>query len=246
MKGIILAGGTGSRLYPLTKSTSKQLLLVNDRPMIHYPISTLIDGGITDILVITNKEYLSEFKNLLGDGSDYGVKLSYEVQFEPRGIADAFIVGENFISKENVCLILGDNLFFSSEMKNIFSISKNNLNKGISTIVGCEVSEPERYGVMVFDKNNVLSHIEEKPNNPKSNYAVSGLYFYTNDIINFAKNLTPSKRGELEITDINNIYLSNKKMNVQFLDNDSVWLDTGTIEALEYASSFVKTFHSNQ
>lgn len=240
MKGIILAGGYGSRLYPLTKYISKQLLPIYDKPMIYYPLSILMQSNIKDILIITNPEFLKIYKDLLHDGSHLGMNIEYKIQLEPKGIAEAFILGEKFIGDDNVCLILGDNLFYGNNIKKLLSKCLKNLQNNLCTIIGYEVDDPQRFGVVEFDKNKEVLSIEEKPKKPKSNYAVTGLYYYTNDVISFSKNLKPSKRGELEITDINNIYVKKNKMLIEMMDSKSYkWLDSGTFTALHESSEFI-------
>jgi len=240
MKGIILAGGSGSRLYPLTKYVSKQLLPIYDKPMIYYPLSTLMLGGIQDILIISDPKNLEFYKKLFLDGSQFGLNLEYRVQEKPNGIAEAFIIGEDFIEEDNVALILGDNIFHGENLQELIVDSINETYNGISVVVGHEVKDPERYGVaLINDKKEVIG-VQEKPKTPQSNIAIVGLYFYTNDVIKIAKNLNPSKRGELEITDVNNHYIENKKMKVNIMGSDFTWLDTGTFDSLYNASSFVK------
>ena len=243
-KGIILAGGQGTRLYPLTKSISKQLLPIYDKPMIYYPLTTLMLSGIKDILVICNPDQLIFFKSLLKDGSQWGIKISYKSQSSPDGIAQAFILGEEFIGDSNVALILGDNLFYG----NNFGINLKEVNEDndFATLFAYRVSDPWRYGIIDFDKNNRVIDIQEKPKNPKSNFAVTGLYFYDNKVINFAKNLSPSNRGELEITDINKKYLENKSLKVKILGRGMAWLDTGTFDSLHEAGSFIRTLERRQ
>mgnify|MGYP006093606247 CR=1 FL=1 len=241
MKGIILAGGHGTRLYPITKIISKQLLPVYNKPMIYYPLSTLMLAGIQDILIISTPKDLHNYKELLGNGEQYGIKLSYLEQSSPKGLAEAFIIGESFIGTDDVCLILGDNIFYG---KNLPSILKNTVlevrNSKYSKIFAYYVNKPERYGVIEVDDNNKPISIEEKPANPKGNHAVVGLYFYKNDVIQVAKDVTPSLRGELEITSINHDYLVKNRLKVELLDS-IFWLDTGTYDALVEASSFIKT-----
>ena len=244
MKGIILAGGSGTRLYPLTKVTSKQLLPVYDKPMIYYPLSTLMLAGIRDILIISTPQDLPNFQRLLGDGNQFGIQLSYKVQPSPDGLAQAFVLGEEFIGDEDVCLILGDNIFHGNHFSEMLEKAKNN--KGRATIFGQYVPDPERFGVVEFDKTGKVLSLEEKPENPKSNYAVVGLYFYDNRVVEYAKNLKPSARGELEITDLNRIYLENHSLNVELLGQGFTWLDTGTHESLVDATNFVKTMEQHQ
>lgn len=247
MKGIVLAGGSGSRLYPVTKAVSKQLLPVYDKPMVYYPISVLMLAGIRDILIISTPEDLPKFENLLGDGSKFGVNFSYKVQPSPDGLAQAFILGEEFIEDDSVALVLGDNVFYGQSFSNTLkNVAQDTTKYGGATVFGYRVRDPHRFGVVEFDEaGNVLS-IEEKPQKPKSNYAVTGLYFYDNDVISYAKMLKPSKRGELEITDLNNIYLKEKKLHIQLLGRGFAWLDTGTHESLLQASQYVQTVENNQ
>ena len=233
MKGIILAGGTGTRLYPLTKSTSKQLLPVYDKPMVYYPLSILMLAGIQDVLIISTPDDISRFEGLLGNGSEIGMRFQYKAQASPDGLVQAFVLGKNFIGNDDVCLILGDNIFYGHGMSGILeeavSVAKNN---NMATVFGYYVKEPEHYGVVEFDKSGLVKSIEEKPIEPKSNYAVTGLYFYDKDVVEIAKSLKPSKRGELEITDLNNIYLKLNKLDVCFLDKNDTWLDAGTNDSL--------------
>ena len=242
MKGIILAGGSGTRLFPVTKSISKQLLPIYDKPMIYYPLSILMLAGIREVAIISTPRDLPRFKELFGDGDDIGMKFEYLIQPSPDGLAQAFILGEHFISDDDVCLILGDNLFYGNGMKELLANSVTNIKKrSIATVFGYHVNDPERYGVVDFDdKGNVLS-IEEKPEKPKSNYAVSGLYFYPNDVVKKAKNIKPSERGELEITDLNKIFLNDKRLSVEIMDSGFNWLDTGTHDSLLEASTFIET-----
>lgn len=245
MKGIVLAGGSGTRLYPLTKVTSKQLLPVYDKPMIFYPISTLMLAGIRDILIITTPEDIDNFKELLGNGEKYGISLSYAVQPSPDGLAQAFIIGEDFIGNDSCALVLGDNIFyghgFTKRLKRAVENSKN----GIATLFGYYVNDPERFGIAEFDdEQNVLS-LEEKPENPKSNYAVTGLYFYDNRVVELAKKVKPSPRGELEITDLNKLYLESGDIKLELLGRGFSWLDTGTVDSLIEAAEFIKIIQSS-
>lgn len=247
MKGIILAGGSGTRLYPLTKVTSKQLLPVYDKPMIYYPMSVLMNSGIRDILIISTPQDTPRFEDLLGDGSQFGVNLSYAVQPSPDGLAQAFIIGENFIGDESVAMVLGDNIFSGHGLnKRLKRAVKNAENGNGATIFGYYVDDPERFGIVEFDKSGKAISIEEKPEKPKSNYCVTGLYFYDNDVVDYAKSLKPSARGELEITDLNRIYLENNDLNVELLGQGFTWLDTGTHESLVDATNFVKTVEQHQ
>jgi glucose-1-phosphate thymidylyltransferase len=243
MKGIILAGGSGTRLHPLTLSVSKQMLPVYDKPMIYYPLSTLMLAGIQEILIISTSRDLPLFKQMLGDGSNLGCEFSYAVQQEPKGLAEAFIIGEDFIGDQNVSLILGDNIFYASGLSKKIQACTNP-DGGI--VFAYHVNDPERYGVVEFDKSNKAVSIEEKPTNPKSNFAVPGLYFYDNNVVNIAKDIKPSSRGELEITDINNYYLKQGKLNVQVFDRGTAWLDTGTFESLIQAGNFVHVIEERQ
>jgi glucose-1-phosphate thymidylyltransferase len=244
MKGIILAGGAGSRLYPATKTISKQLLPIYDKPLIYYPLSVLMLAGITDILIITSPNDLSDFEALLGSGSNFGINLSYKTQEKPRGIAEAFIIGENFINNQSVCLMLGDNIFYGDGLSQHLN-KYTELTQG-AAIFGYYVSDPERYGVANIDKQGKLISLEEKPKNPKSNYAVPGLYFYDNQVVNLAKQLKPSLRGELEITDINKIYLEQNKLELEIMGRGIAWLDTGTPQAMQDASRFVEVIETRQ
>lgn len=247
MKGIILAGGSGTRLYPLTKVTSKQLLPIYDKPMIYYPMSVLMNAGIRDILIISTPEDTPRFKELLGDGNHFGVQLSYAVQESPDGLAQAFIIGEEFIGGEPVAMVLGDNIFFGHGLKKRLRKAVKNAEKGQgATIFGYYVDDPERFGIVEFDKQGKAISIEEKPAKPKSNYCVTGLYFYDSRVVEYAKGLEPSARGELEITDLNKIYLEQEKLNVELLGQGFTWLDTGTHESLVDATNFVKTIETYQ
>ena len=241
MKGIILAGGAGTRLHPLTLAMSKQMIPIYDKPMIYYPLSTLLYSGINEILIISTPHDLPIFQKLLGDGSHLGCSFSYEVQHKPNGLAQAFIIGEDFIGKDEVCLILGDNIF---QMKIKMLSDCNNINGGI--IFGYHVHDPQRYGVVEFDANNKAISIEEKPQNPKSNYAVPGLYYYDNSVIDVAKGIKPSARGEFEITDVNKHYLEKSKLEVKILSKGSVWLDTGTIKSLMQANQYIQVIEERQ
>ncbi len=247
MKGIILAGGSGTRLYPLTKVTSKQLLPVYDKPMIYYPLSVLMNAGIKEILIISTPQDTPRFRKLLGDGSQFGINLSYKVQPSPDGLAQAFILGEEFIGGESCAMILGDNIFAGHGLKKkLLDAVRNAEENNLATIFGYYVDDPERFGIVEFDSNKKAISIEEKPEHPKSNYCVTGLYFYNKDVVDRAKALKPSARGELEITDLNRIYLENEELCIELLGQGLTWLDTGTHESLVEASNFVKTIEEHQ
>jgi glucose-1-phosphate thymidylyltransferase len=245
MKGILLAGGIGSRLFPITKGVSKQLLPVYDKPMVYYPLSVLMLSGIREVLLISSPQDINSYKRLLSDGSQWGISLQYKIQEQPKGLAEAFILGEEFISSDSVCLILGDNIFYgdtlSEKLQNCVEISKNK-----ASVFGYHVEDPQRYGVISFDDYGNAVSIEEKPSNPKSNYAVVGLYFYPNSVIDIAKKIKPSNRGELEISDVNQIYLNNGNLCVETLGRGYAWLDTGTHESLLDASQFIQTVEKRQ
>ena len=247
MKGIILAGGSGTRMYPITKSVSKQLLCVYDKPMVYYPLATLLLAGIKDILIISSPQDLPSYIKLLGSGTEIGIKLSYIEQLKPEGLAQAFIIAQDFIGSEDVCMVLGDNIFHGNGFAEILINSVEDVKQSKkATVFGCYVNDPCRYGVLGFDETKKITSIEEKPLNPKSNYAVIGLYFYPNSVVEIAKNIKPSKRGELEITSVNNIYLENKNLNVQLLGSGHTWLDTGTPDSLLEASNFIQTIEKRQ
>ena len=247
MKGIILAGGSGTRLYPITKSISKQLLPIYDKPMVYYPLSVLMQAGIKDILIISTPKDLPDFKRLLADGSHLGISLSYKEQPSPDGLAQAFIIGEDFIGDDDVCMILGDNIFNGDNFSQLLSSASKNVSENkIATVFGYPVSDPSRYGVIEFDKSGNAISIEEKPKNPKSNYAVTGLYFYPNSVVNMAKEITPSERGELEITSINQAYLKKSELKVELMQRGFAWLDTGTHESLIEASNYIKMIENRQ
>lgn len=246
MKGIILAGGSGTRLYPITKGVSKQLLPVYDKPMIYYPLSVLMLAGIQEILIISTPQDLPNFKKLFGNGSEIGLKLSYKEQPSPDGLAQAFMIGEDFIGNDDVCLVLGDNIFYGYGFSGMLQNAIKNVAKGKSTLYGYYVNDPERYGVVEFDNEGNVVSIEEKPEYPASNFAVVGLYFYTNDVVQIAKKIQPSQRGELEITSVNQVYLQQKRLKVELLGRGFAWLDTGTHDSLMQASQFIETIEKRQ
>ncbi|AXP80591.1 Glucose-1-phosphate thymidylyltransferase 1 [Mariniflexile rhizosphaerae] len=243
MKGIILAGGSGTRLHPLTKVVSKQLMPIYDKPMIYYPLTTLMSAGIREILIISTSKDTPRFKELLGDGKDYGCTFEYAIQEQPNGLAEAFLIGETFIGNDSVALILGDNIFYGSGLDDMLQATVNP--KG-GVIFAYHVQDPQRYGVVEFDQQNHVISIEEKPEKPKSNYAVPGIYFYDNSVVSITKNIQPSKRGELEITDVNKVYLKSGNLKVQILDKGTAWLDTGTFTSLMQASQFVQVIEERQ
>lgn len=246
MKGIILAGGSGTRLYPLTKVTSKQLLPIYDKPMIYYPLSTLMLAGIKDILIISTPDDTPRFEELLGDGSKFGINLSYAVQPSPDGLAQAFFIGEEFIGDDTCAMVLGDNIFYGSYFRRNLADAVKAAEEGYATIFGYYVKDPERFGIVEFDKNRNVVSVEEKPQHPKSNYCITGLYFYDNRVVKMAKQVKPSARGELEITDLNRLYLNEGKLKVQLLGRGFAWLDTGTMDSLMEASVFVQTVQNRQ
>lgn len=246
MKGIILAGGSGTRLYPLTKVTSKQLLPIYDKPMIYYPLSTLMLAGIKDILIISTPDDTPRFEELLGDGSKFGINLSYAVQPSPDGLAHAFLIGEEFIGDDTCAMVFGDNIFYGSYFRKNLADAVKAAEEGYATIFGYYVKDPERFGIVEFDKNRNVVSVEEKPQHPKSNYCITGLYFYDNRVVKMAKQVKPSARGELEITDLNRLYLNEGKIKVQLLGRGFAWLDTGTMDSLMEASVFVQTVQNRQ
>lgn len=247
MKGIILAGGTGSRLYPITKVVSKQLMPIYDKPMIYYPLSILMISDINEILIISTPEDLPRYKQLLGDGSDIGMKFEYVIQPSPDGLAQAFILGKEFIKDEDVCLILGDNIFYGDGMSDLLSSAVANVtNRETATVFGYHVNDPDQYGVVEFDKDGKAISIEEKPNNPKTNFAVTGLYFYPNDVLKKVEKVIPSDRGELEITSLNQMYLDEKRLEVKLMGRGYSWLDTGTHKSLQEASTFIELIEKRQ
>lgn len=246
MKGIILAGGAGSRLYPLTLVTSKQLLPIYDKPMIYYPLSTLMLAGIKDILIISTPIDTPRFEDLLGDGSQFGINLSYEVQHSPDGLAQAFLIGEEFIGNDSCAMVLGDNIFYGNGLSGMLLDAVQNAQKGRATIFGYYVNDPERFGIVEFDENGKVISVEEKPENPKSNYCITGLYFYDNRVVDFAKKVKPSKRGELEITTLNELYLKDETLDVRLMGRGFAWFDTGTMDSLLEASNFVQTLEKRQ
>lgn len=246
MKGIILAGGSGTRLYPVTEGISKQLMPIYDKPMIYYPISTLMLAGIKDILIITTKEDQYNFMKLLKDGSEFGINLTYTIQSKPNGLAEAFILGENFVGDEPCAMVLGDNIFYGKGFSDLLKNAVENAKKGYATIFGNEVRDPERFGIMEIDENNNVLSVEEKPENPKSNYAITGLYFYPNGVSEYAKKVKPSARGELEITTLNDMYLKENKLKAEILDETFSWFDTGTFDSQLDAANWVKALSTNK